>query len=75
MLYATFAALAAATLFGISLFIAPARAQDADGLHQSKRAPVRAQGEQAAEIAYQNIVQSEAQRPLSRDPGLGRDEV
>lgn len=39
------------------------------------RARVRGQGEQAADIAYQNVVQSEAQRLLFRDPDLGADEI
>ena len=39
------------------------------------RARVRGVGEQAAEIAYQNVVQSEAQRLLFRDPDLGADEI
>lgn len=39
------------------------------------RARVRGIGEQAAEIAYQNVVQSEAQRLLFRDPDLGPDEI
>lgn len=39
------------------------------------RARVRGIGEQAADAAYQNVVQSEAQRLLFRDPDLGPDEI
>ena len=39
------------------------------------RARARGVGEQAADIAYQNVVQSEAQRLLFRDPDLGADEI
>lgn len=39
------------------------------------RARVRGVGEQAADIAYRNVVQSEAQRLLFRDPDLGPDEI
>ena len=48
-------------------------------VYQSMLPPSRARApgiaEQAAEIAYQNIVQSEAQRLLFRDPDLGPDEL
>lgn len=48
-------------------------------VYQSMLPPARARvagiGEQAAEIAYQNIVQSETQRLLFRDPDLGPDEL
>jgi curli production assembly/transport component CsgE len=39
------------------------------------RSRVSGIGENAAEIAYQNVVQTEAQRLLFRDPDLGADEI
>jgi curli production assembly/transport component CsgE len=48
-------------------------------VYQSFLPPARARvagiAEQAAEVAYQNVVQSEAQRLLFRDPDLGPDEL
>jgi curli production assembly/transport component CsgE len=39
------------------------------------RARIPAIGEAAADIAYQNVVQSEVQKLLFRDPDLGPDEI
>lgn len=39
------------------------------------RARIRGIAEEAAEIAYQNLVESEVQKLLFRDPDLGRDEI
>ncbi len=39
------------------------------------RARIGAIAEEAAEIAYQNVVQTEVQRLLFRDPDIGADEI
>ena len=39
------------------------------------RARIGGIGEKAAEIAYQNVVQTEVQRLLFRDPDIGPDEI
>jgi curli production assembly/transport component CsgE len=48
-------------------------------VYQSFLPPARSRvagiAEQAAEIAYQNVFQSETQRLLFRDPDLGPDEL